>query len=135
MVKRGQILKAIADYLGYDYLDSVPSKVEESVASAVRSSTARMYAVVPFKVDDTKIALLAQDPFNPAIIDDLTFTLNKDVTIIVCDPGKIDSLLVATYGEEDSSIDELESLLTEHEIDPVCFGELIPQNEHLVIVE
>jgi type IV pilus assembly protein PilB len=107
VVDRGQILKAVADYLGYEYLDSVPNKVDESVASAVRSSTARMYAVVPYEVDDTKIALLAQDPFNPAIIDDLTFTLNKDITIVVCDPGKIDSLLVATYGEEDSSIDDI----------------------------
>ena len=107
VVDRGQVLAAVAEYLGYEYLASPPDKVEEGVASAVRASVARMYAVVPYEVSDTSISLLAQDPFNPAIIDDLTFTLNKDITIVVCKPEHIDSLLIATYGEEDSSIDDI----------------------------
>ena len=107
VVERGQILAAVAEYLGYEYLATPPNKVEENIASSVRASAARMYAVVPYDVSDTSISLLAQDPFNPAIIDDLTFTLNKDITIVVCDPEHIDSLLIATYGEEDSSIDDI----------------------------
>ena len=107
VVERGAILEAIANYLGYDYLAEFPKVVPEHIASAVRSSVARMYAVVPHEVDDTSISLLAKDPFNPAIIDDLTFTLNKDITIIVCNPGRIDELIDATYGEEDSSIDDI----------------------------
>ena len=100
LIERGDILAAVAKYLGYDYLDSPPNKIDESVASTVRASVARMYAVVTYEVDDTSVALLAKDPFNPAIIDDLTFTLNKDITIVVCDPAHMDSLLIATYGEE-----------------------------------
>ncbi len=107
VVERGQILAAVADYLGYEYLPTPPNQVPEEVASTVRASVARMYAVVPYQVDDTSVSLLAQDPFNPAIIDDLTFTLNKDISIVVCNPEHIDSLLVATYGEEDSSIDDI----------------------------
>jgi len=107
VVERGEILAAIAEYLGYEYLESPPNTIDEAVASTVRASVARMYAVVPYKVDDTSVSLLAQDPFNPAIIDDLTFTLNKDITIVVCNPEHIDSLLTATYGEEDSSIDDI----------------------------
>lgn len=107
VVDRGQVLAAVAEYLGYEYLASPPDKVEEGVASTVRASVARMYAVVPYEVSDTSVSLLAQDPFNPAIIDDLTFTLNKDITIVVCKPEHIDSLLIATYGEEDSSIDDI----------------------------
>ena len=107
VVDREQILAAVAEYLGYEYLATPPNKVEEDIASAVRASVARMYAVVPYEVSDTSVSLLAQDPFNPAIIDDLTFTLNKDITIVVCHPEHIDSLLIATYGEEDSSIDDI----------------------------
>ncbi len=102
-----QVLSAVAEYLGYEYLATPPNMVKEDVASAVRASVARMYAVVPYEVSDTSVSLLAQDPFNPAIIDDLTFTLNKDITIVVCNPEHIDSLLIATYGEEDSSIDDI----------------------------
>ena len=107
VVDRGQILAAVAEYLGYEYLSTPPNKVEEDIANTVRASVARMYAVVPYEVSDTSVSLLAQDPFNPAIIDDLTFTLNKDITIVVCNPEHIDSLLIATYGEEDSSIDDI----------------------------
>lgn len=107
VIERGQILEAIANYLGYEYLDSPPKTIDDAVASSVQAGVARMYAVVPYKVDDTSLELLAQDPFNPAIIDDLTFTLNKDINIVVCDPVHIDSLLTATYGEEDSSIDDI----------------------------
>ncbi len=107
VVERGEILSAVADYLGYEYLATPPNVVNEEIASTVRASVARMYAVVPYRVDDTSVSLLAQDPFNPAIIDDLTFTLNKDITIVVCNPEHIESLLTATYGEEDSSIDDI----------------------------
>ena len=107
VVDREQILAAVAEYLGYEYLATPPNKVEEDIASTVQASVARMYAVVPHEVSDTSVSLLAQDPFNPAIIDDLTFTLNKDITIVVCNPEHIDSLLIATYGEEDSSIDDI----------------------------
>ncbi|RCL35566.1 MAG: type II/IV secretion system protein [Puniceicoccaceae bacterium] len=107
VVDREQVLAAVAEYLGYEYLASPPNKVKEDIASAVRPSVARMYAVVPYEVSNTSVSLLAQDPFNPAIIDDLTFTLNKDITIVVCNPEHIDSLLIATYGEEDSSIDDI----------------------------
>jgi len=107
VVERGQILSAVAEYLGYEYLAAPPNQVDDQVASTVRASVARMYAVVPYQVDDTSVSLLAHDPFNPAIIDDLTFTLNKDITIVVCDPAHIDALLTATYGEEDSSIDDI----------------------------
>ncbi len=107
VVDREQILAAVAEYLGYEYLATPPNKVEEDIASTVQASVARMYAVVPYEVSDTSVSLLAKDPFNPAIIDDLTFTLNKDITIVVCNPEHIDSLLIATYGEEDSSIDDI----------------------------
>jgi type IV pilus assembly protein PilB len=107
VVERRAILRAVADFLGYDYLDEVPKSIPDDTAKAVRATVARMYAVVPYQVDDTSIALLAKDPFNPAIIDDLTFTLNKDITIVVCNPDVIDDLIVSTYGEEESSIDEI----------------------------
>ena len=107
LVDRTSILSAVADFLGYEYIGDPPDSIPEKVASTMRANVARMYAVVPYKVDDTSVSVLAKDPFNPSIIDDLTFTLNKDITIAVCDPEYMDSLITATYGEEDSSIDDI----------------------------
>jgi type IV pilus assembly protein PilB len=66
-----------------------------------------MYGVVPLKVDGNTIHLMAKDPFNHSVVDDLTFSLNKDIVLVVTDPDYIDSMLTATYGEEDASIDDL----------------------------
>lgn len=107
VVERGPILEAIAGFLGYEYLDTPPKTIDEAVAASIQPGVARMYAVVPYKVDAVSLQVLAQDPFNPAIIDDLTFSLNKDITIVVGDPVSIERLLVDTYGEEDSSIDDI----------------------------
>jgi type IV pilus assembly protein PilB len=106
-VERSVILHAIAEYLGYEFIDTPPSTIAEEVAATVRANVARMYAVVPYLSSETSISLLAKDPFNPSIIDDLTFSLNKDIHIAVCDPDYLDSLITATYGEEDSSIDDI----------------------------
>ncbi|ADE54466.1 GspE/PulE family protein [Coraliomargarita akajimensis] len=107
LVERSAILSAVADYLGYEYIGDPPSEIPEYVASSVRASVARMYAVVPYQSDDSSVSFLAKDPFNASIIDDLTFSLNKDIYIAVCDPEYLDSLLVNTYGEENSSMDDI----------------------------
>ena len=107
LIERPEILKAIAEFLGFEYLDTVPSNIPEAIASSMRPNVARMYAVVPLECDDTSIRLLACDPFNASIIDDLTFTLNRDVTVLVADPRNVQTLLTNTYGEEDSSIDDI----------------------------
>lgn len=107
MVQRSTLLSAVAAYLGYTYQETPPSSIPPEVAAAIKASTARMYAIVPVNADETSIDLLAKDPFNPSIIDDLTFSLSKDIQIIVCDPDCVDELIIDTYGEEDSSIDDI----------------------------
>ncbi|MGC6456097.1 MAG: GspE/PulE family protein [Coraliomargaritaceae bacterium] len=107
LIERGQILSLVADYLSFEYAEEMPDRVPEQIASVVRPSVARMYAIVPLESDTSSVKILAKDPFNASIIDDLTFTLNKDIHVLVCDPDNLDKLLVDTYGEEDSSIDDI----------------------------
>lgn len=108
VVERTSLFSIIAEYLGYAYEEQLPDSTPEKVASVISSETALTYAVVPFEVNDTQISLFAKDPFNSSIIDVLTFSLNKDIRIIVCDPEGVDKLLTATYGEEEkSSIDNI----------------------------
>ncbi len=107
LVSKDDLLKAIADYLGYECMLVPPPSIEEAVHKQLRAQLARNYGVVPVRASDTSIDLLAKDPFNNSIIDDLTFTLNKDVHIIVTDPSYVDTLIKACYGDEDTSIDDL----------------------------
>lgn len=118
VLEKGKLLEAVAKDLNFEYEPIPPADIREDIYRQLRPNLARTYGVVPIKVDDTSITLLAKDPFNNAIIDDLTFTLNKDVNIVVTDPAAVDTLIVQCYGEENSSIDDLLS-----EISQVDFGD------------
>lgn len=107
IVERTALLSIIADYLGYTYQEKLPDSTPGRVASVISSETAFTYAVVPFEIGETHISLFAKNPFNSSIIDVLTFSLNKDIRIIICDPDQVDRLLTQTYGEEKSSIDDI----------------------------
>ena len=117
LISKGQLLKAIADSLGYEYMPTLPNEISPELARQLRPPVARMYAAVPIKCDDVSITLAAQDPFNNAIIDDLTFSLNKDVSIVVTDPTAVEILLRQTYGDEDADIDDILSEFSGKEYD------------------
>lgn len=107
LVERGQLLQMIADYLQYEYLPTPPQQVDDDILKSVKPAVARMYAVVPVRLDEHSVDLLAKDPFNNNIIDDLTFSLSKDINLVVTDPDYLDNLMANAYGAEDSSIDDL----------------------------
>ncbi|WP_269540569.1 GspE/PulE family protein [Cerasicoccus fimbriatus] len=107
LIDRNELLQLVADYLQYEYLETPPERIDQEIVESVKPSVARMYAVLPLRVDDSSIDLLAKDPFNNSIIDDLTFSLSKDVNLVITDPDHLDNLIVQHYGSEDSSIDDL----------------------------
>ena len=118
LVERKKLLECVAEFLNYEFVAIPPANIADDILKQLRPSLARNYGVVPIEASDTSISVLAKDPFNNSIIDDLTFTLNKDVVVKVMDPDLIDNLIVQSYGEENSSIDDLIS-----EISDVGFDE------------
>ncbi len=116
LVDKETMLKAIAKDLQYEYLPYPPADIPEETIKLLRPNMARNYGVVPLKYDDTNVTLVAKDPFNNAIIDDLTFSLNKDVHLVVMDPEKVDSMIVQYYGEDTASIDEILSEIKDEDL-------------------
>jgi type IV pilus assembly protein PilB len=107
LVDKEALLRKVAEHLGCEYLEAHGGDIPGDVVNAVQGSLARMYGVVPYRVDAQSIDLLVTDPFNNQIIDDLTFALGKDVRMIVADPGRVDGLLKLHYGDDDATIDDL----------------------------
>lgn len=100
------LLQAVANYLGATYV-APPSSIEPEQARLVQGSIARMYGVVPISQEGSTLNLIALDPFNSQITDDLTFALNKDINIMVSDPVAVERLVKSTYGEDDASVEDL----------------------------
>ena len=101
------LLRKIADHLGLEYLEGNVGDITNEVASTIHANLARMYGVVPVRSDALSIDLMAIDPFNNQVIDDLTFALGKDVRMVVVDPARVEGLLKLHYGEDDATIDDL----------------------------
>ena len=104
IVGREDLITLISQYLGYELQVGEVGEIEADVLGVIPHETARQYGVVPLYLSDDGVHLLALDPFNSSIVDDLTFALNLEIHIIVCDPQTVSSLLDHYYGAEQSSM-------------------------------
>lgn len=106
IVGREDLITLISQYLGFELQVGEVGEIEADVLGVIPHETARQYGVVPLYLSDDGVHLLALDPFNSSIVDDLTFALNLEIHIIVCDPQTVSSLLDHYYGAEQSSMNE-----------------------------
>ncbi len=107
ILEKSVLLQKIAGQLGYEYLEGSPGEIPGDVIASVQGSLARMYGVVPIRMDSQSIDLLVSDPFNNQVIDDLTFALGKDIRVVVGDPVRIEGMLKLHYGDDDTTVDDL----------------------------
>lgn len=129
LLPKGKFFSAVAEFLGAEYLAEPPSSIAGDIIAQLSAQHARMYGVVPFRVDSQSMDLLAVDPFNAQIIDDLTFTLRKDVRLIVADPDLVEGLLKNHYGEDESSLNDILNEITSTEQDATKGGEDLNTND------
>lgn len=107
LLTREKLLESIAEYLGYPLLYPVPPTVPEVARKSISGEMARKYGVLPLESESDRLRLLAMDPFNLGIVDELTFTLNKDIEVLVSDPAEVERRITELYGEEDGNLDAL----------------------------
>jgi type IV pilus assembly protein PilB len=108
---RGAILQAIADHLGSPYYSTVPADPGEALVKLLKPAQAHKYVVLPVADEAGKLTLLAKDPFNSSVINELSFILQREIELGVADPAQVDAGVVRVYGEATSS--SMEDLLGE----------------------
>jgi len=105
-VTKPALLQKVADSLGLTYIEELPA-ISGEVINSVEGQLARTYGIIPLRFDGQSIEILASDPFNNQVIDDLTFALGKDVRLVVSDPVRIDALVKLHYGDDEATIEDL----------------------------
>ena len=63
------------------------------------ATLARAYRVMPLRAAGAGIELLASDPHDEQLADDLTFALNREVRLLACDAGVLERLIKRYYGK------------------------------------
>lgn len=104
---RDELLDRVADSLGWRRTIVTDSGFEPSLATEISAEVARNYGVVPCAVSPEKIELLAVDPFNHQIVDDLALSLGRTVELVVADPDEVSALIRNQYGEDDTRLEDV----------------------------
>ena len=109
LADRPSLLQAIADHLGVQFYSAVPTTDQDDISKVLKPAQAHKYAVVPVADEAGKLTLVAKDPFNSAIINELTFILKREnIELAVADPDMVDAAVIRIYGEPSaSSMDDL----------------------------
>ncbi|SDS61692.1 GspE/PulE family protein [Opitutus sp. GAS368] len=105
LLDKSALLHAVADHIGCDYAGDLPATLPGDALALVEGGMARTYGVAPIASDGFSISVAAVDPFNPNLVNDLTFALERDVRISVADPERVSLLIRQHYGEEEISLD------------------------------
>ena len=105
MLEKSALLRAVADHIGCDYAGELPATLPGDTLALVEGGMARTYGVAPIASDGFCLSVAAVDPFNPNLVNDLTFALEREVRVSVADPARVQQLIRQHYGEEEVSLD------------------------------
>ncbi len=106
-VERPRLWRELAQFLGLHYVESCPTDLAPETSEIVSPELARTYGVALWRTKANAVELLAVDPFNARVVEDLTFALGRDVNLVVADPDEVEALIKRHYGEDEATIDEL----------------------------
>ena len=101
------VFSLVAQFLGYELQIGEVAEIDEEALRSIEPEVARKYKIVPLYLSEGGVHFLAADPFNSGIIDDLTFALDLEIHLIVCDPNYVENLLDAHYPKDESTMGDL----------------------------
>ncbi len=147
LLDKPALLHAVSAHIGCDYVSELPTTLPGDALALIEGNLARTYGVAPIAADGFSVSVAAIDPFNPNLVNDLTFALQRDVRISVADPVRVQSLIRQHYGEEevslDAALDDLQSqvddrgddVLTEADIEQMAGQTPIIRFVNLVLTQ
>jgi len=106
LMTREELLRAVAKCLDCEFSKVAGSEVSPELLDELCTELVRSYGVVPSRVEPHLVEVFTVDPFNTRVLDDLAFSLGKEVRLVVADPDEVQELVRRYYGEESSSQSE-----------------------------
>ena len=123
LVKQGyatgeQVMQAMADLHGYEFVDLRDVPIPPSVVELVPESVARENAVIPFAEEDDALKVLFSDPSDYETVEKLQFILNRKVNMGLATRESILEAINRNYGQMgDESADSMLQEFTDTAID------------------
>jgi len=99
--------QVIADYIGAEAYDLADFSPDSSVLSLIPSALARLHGALPVMASGNTIFVALTDPLNPQTVEDLRFSLGREMQILVAFPPRVRALVAEHYGAEATNIDDI----------------------------
>src|ERR1043166_3444591 len=120
LMSEEQLLRAVAEHLNLEFLNLEDIDLQQNVLRSMPSSVARMYGAVPVSIQGNTITVAVLDPYNPQLVEELSFVLGKDVQLAVAASKPIEEAISRYYSEESGSLkdvlEEMEAQLASAEV-------------------
>ncbi|MHB1305521.1 MAG: GspE/PulE family protein [Limisphaerales bacterium] len=107
IVDADTILQIIADHLGTEVVNLSENDITPEVLATVPANAARMFQALPIAVYGPTVRVALVDPLNPSVIDELGFSIGKEVQLVVADPVQVGKLIEKLYTQDTDGVGDL----------------------------
>lgn len=107
------LFRNLASDLGVDWIDLSSFEPVHSLLHLVPSGMARLHGVLPVSASGNVLTVALTNPLDTHALDDLRYTLNREIVQVVAPRHQVEKLITAHYGSEETSMEEVLKQLAE----------------------
>ena len=107
LIGRSRLLAHVARDLHVELEDPLPTAVPVAITTLLTPAQARTYGALPLRMEGRRVDLVTVDPFNPQVVEDLSFVFGCEIRLLVGDPDRIEALIRQCYGQDDARLEEV----------------------------
>jgi type IV pilus assembly protein PilB len=116
IVTEGTLAQTIASELGVDAVDLTGFEPLSSLVHLVPAGMARLHEVIPISASGNVLTVALGNPLDTQALEDLRFTLNRNIVQVVAPIRQVKSLIATHYGTEETSMEDVLRQLTSTDI-------------------
>jgi type IV pilus assembly protein PilB len=114
--------RILAAELGVEAVDLTGFEPLPAVIRLIPSGMARLHEVLPINASGNVLTVALGNPLDTQALEDLRFTLNREITQVVAPRHAVLGLIAAHYGSEETSMEDVLRQLNDTEVTEVEEG-------------
>jgi type IV pilus assembly protein PilB len=115
---RDDVWPVVASELGTEMVDLRNWTPPAALLALVPAGTARLHGALPVNFDETGLYVALVDPLNPQTVEDLRFSLGREINIVVAPDYLVEQKINECYGGEGKAMEDILSQLDLSNINP-----------------
>lgn len=119
-----EILQHFAENLGTEIYDFKKEDVPHDVVQMIDPETVRAYGVIPVSLEGNLLRVVAKNPMNYQIIEELQFILGLEIQVLVAEQDVIDTAIEKYYPVTVASVHDVLSEMSAGEDDEQSYDDV-----------